>query len=596
MDFVRYVIQEIHAFMFLIRILLTILPTLTTLYTLHTRLTWVIPVETILILVLLRVWDRVFKIKDALRNKQNKPEDTQELFRELFNDLQNIHEELAEYINTPGWNRPAFYNNGDDDDEECTIAITSDFLITNSLSMGDEHLDTILEKESDEFNKSSVEDLVPNLSEFEDECECDVPNCDDSQTTNFSTFSNPLFDDSTSSDDESSHEEVIHEMSFKTYSNPLFDLDEEIISSEFNPIYNKDLDSTLKNDRFDTDSYLLESSLNPNCDTEKDNHLVERLLYDNSSPRPPKEFVYENYDADIESFSPSPIPNEDSESQLPSNYSFSLPVNESFYFDISLFSRPPAKPPDGNTGILNIKMMGDNSNQKVKGKQEKDKIGTKPNKNGRRGNARQWVHAWDEVVEKVMSRLSRWKMKTLSIVPTTVLHSLENIRSRFFKGHDLRSAIASWVKWSNVLTPIDNGGLGVSSLYALNRGLLLKWMWKFFVQKTSLWTRVIKAIHGVDRKVGQVNNYGARSCWTNIVSEVEVLKQQGVNFFDYLQLNVGNGDSINFWEDRWLEGAVLKDKFPRLYALETNVKVSVGAKLKEANLDSSFPRGGIEQV
>nr|GFC86890.1 hypothetical protein [Tanacetum cinerariifolium] len=83
--------------------------------------------------------------------------------------------------------------------------------------MGDEHLDTIPEKESDEFIKSSVKDLVPNPSEFEDECECDVPDCDDSQTTNFSTFSNPLFDDSTSSNDESSHEEVIHEMSFKTY-------------------------------------------------------------------------------------------------------------------------------------------------------------------------------------------------------------------------------------------------------------------------------------------------------------------------------------------------------------------------------------------
>ncbi|GJW89445.1 hypothetical protein Tco_0164785 [Tanacetum coccineum] len=59
-------------------------------------------------------------------------------------------------------------------------------------------------------------------------------------------FSHPLFDDSTSSDDESSHEEVIHEMSFKTYSNPLFDLDEEIISSEFNLIHNEDLDSTPK--------------------------------------------------------------------------------------------------------------------------------------------------------------------------------------------------------------------------------------------------------------------------------------------------------------------------------------------------------------
>nr|GFC94641.1 hypothetical protein [Tanacetum cinerariifolium] len=51
--------------------------------------------------------------------------------------------------------------------------------------------------------------------------------------------------------------------------------------------------------------------------------------------------------------------------ELIDNYSFSLPVIESYHFDIPSFSRPPAKPPDGNTGILNIKMMGDNSEQKV---------------------------------------------------------------------------------------------------------------------------------------------------------------------------------------------------------------------------------------
>nr|GEW79519.1 hypothetical protein [Tanacetum cinerariifolium] len=230
--------------------------------------------------VLLLAWDRVFKIKDAFRNKQYKPKDIQELFHELFYDVQNIHEELAKYINTPGWNRPAFYNNGDDDDEDCTIAITPDFLITDSLIMGDEHLDTIPEKESDEFIKSSVENLVPNPSEFKDECECDVPGYDDSQTTNFSTFSNHLFDDSTSSDDESSHEETFILLR--------------------------------KNDRFDTESYPLESLLNhdtlmasslkidsllaelageliflksippgideANSDPEEDIHLVERLF------------------------------------------------------------------------------------------------------------------------------------------------------------------------------------------------------------------------------------------------------------------------------------------------------------------------------
>nr|GEZ29780.1 hypothetical protein [Tanacetum cinerariifolium] len=118
--------------------------------------------------VLLLAWDRVFKIKDTFGNEQYKPEDVQELSHKLLNDMQNIHEELAEYINTPGWNRHAFYNNGDDDDVDYTIAITpvlSNEEPDNSLSMRDEHLDTIPATESDKVIKSSVKDLVSIPSE-----------------------------------------------------------------------------------------------------------------------------------------------------------------------------------------------------------------------------------------------------------------------------------------------------------------------------------------------------------------------------------------------------------------------------------------------
>ncbi|GJR58048.1 hypothetical protein Tco_1500210 [Tanacetum coccineum] len=216
------------------------------------------------------------------------------------------------------------------------VAITLDSPITDSLIMEDKHLDTIPETKSDEFIKSSVENLVQNPSESEDECECDVPDCDDSQTT----FFNPLFDDSSSSDDESSHEEVIHIMSFKTYSNPLFDLDEEIISSEFNPIHNEDLDSTPKNDRFDTESVLDHDTLiasSPKIDPlhhefagelitippipprivrEHEEYIsLMRLLCDNSSPRPPENF-HANPNTIIESLPTFPTPVEDSDSLM----------------------------------------------------------------------------------------------------------------------------------------------------------------------------------------------------------------------------------------------------------------------------------------
>nr|GEZ60636.1 hypothetical protein [Tanacetum cinerariifolium] len=62
---------------------------------------------------------------------------------------------------------------------------------------------------------------------------------------------------------------------------------------------------------------------------------------------------------------------DDSERDIPilekflDNYSLSLPDNESYHFDMPSPYRPPAKPPDGNTGTLNIKMLGDVSDQKV---------------------------------------------------------------------------------------------------------------------------------------------------------------------------------------------------------------------------------------
>ncbi|GJS80054.1 hypothetical protein Tco_0729935 [Tanacetum coccineum] len=68
----------------------------------------------------------------------------------------------------------------------------------------------------------------------------------------------------------------------------------------------------------------------------------------------------------------------------------------------------------------------------------------------------------------------------------------------FFHGHDPRSKKASWVNWNKVLTAKERGGLGVSSLYVLNRGLMCKWVWRFFAHKSLLWSRVIKAIHGPD--------------------------------------------------------------------------------------------------
>ncbi|GKC10495.1 hypothetical protein Tco_1007277, partial [Tanacetum coccineum] len=299
-------------------------------------------------------------------------------------------------------NHDIFYD-GDDDEElfpdevkriqqilERTSfdAITPNFPITDSLSMGDEHLSTISETESDELIKSSVGNLVSTPSD----------------------------------DDESLYDEDVPEENFKMYSNPLFD--EEIISTKIDPHHfnaESDLIESLLNQDTSIISspkidYLLEEfsgelahiNLIPpgineaDFDLEEEIRLVEKLLYDNSSPQPSKEL---NSDDVIKSFSPSPILVEGSDSlmeeidifltpgdsmppgienddydskgdilfleELISNDSPSLLENESFHFDVPSSPRPLTKPSDDgiyfvpDTGLLTAKVVGDISKHYV---------------------------------------------------------------------------------------------------------------------------------------------------------------------------------------------------------------------------------------
>nr|GEY73086.1 hypothetical protein [Tanacetum cinerariifolium] len=292
------------------------------------------------------------------------------------NDLFDSQNKLMEQLTSTCDMIPACY---DYDDDDYAFAITPNEPV-NSLSMGDEHVDTILGMKSDEFIKSSVENLVPIPTESKGESEYDVPKI----------FSNPLLD-------EKSIPMKIDQHHFNAES----DLIESLLNNDFSIIPSLKTDSLF--DEFAGELTLLKS-IPPgidetDCDPEEESHFIKSLLYDNSSLHPPKEFVFDNSDTEIESFFPSPIPIVDSDTlieeidlsftldypmlpgieeddydserdilildELLSNDSLSLPEIESFHFDIPLFFRPPAKPPDGNTRILNVKMMVDISEQKV---------------------------------------------------------------------------------------------------------------------------------------------------------------------------------------------------------------------------------------
>ncbi|GJU97659.1 RNA-directed DNA polymerase, eukaryota, reverse transcriptase zinc-binding domain protein [Tanacetum coccineum] len=202
------------------------------------------------------------------------------------------------------------------------------------------------------------------------------------------------------------------------------------------------------------------------------------------------------------------------------------------------------------------------------------------------------VQSWDEIINIIVARLSRWKMQTLSIggrftliksvlgsipiyhmslfrVPIQVLRKMESIRGRFFNGSSQNGMKHSWVKWKNVMSSIQNGGLGVSSLLALNRALLFKWVWRFFSYQSCLWSKVIKGIHGIDGNIGRKVSNQHPSLWLDIIKEVNLLQNRGIDLMSFLQRRMGNGEETLFWDDKWRGDIILKTSFPhRLECIE----------------------------
>ncbi|GJU79745.1 hypothetical protein Tco_1282110 [Tanacetum coccineum] len=176
----------------------------------------------------------------------------------------------------------------------------------DSLSMGDEHLSTIPEKESDKVIKSSVEKLVPIPRESEDltdyESECDMPVCDDSSSKNDGLddiISIPL------------GKEIDH-------LDAIPDSDSDSLMEEIN-IFLTPNDSILPG--IENDDY----------DSEGDVLFLKELLNDDSISRP----EYESFHIDFYNVPSSPRPPE-------------KPPDEDVYFDI-----------DPDTRVLTTKVVDD---------------------------------------------------------------------------------------------------------------------------------------------------------------------------------------------------------------------------------------------
>lgn len=84
------------------------------------------------------------------------------------------------------------------------------------------------------------------------------------------------------------------------------------------------------------------------------------------------------------------------------------------------------------------------------------------------------------------------------------------------------------VTWSDVCKPKTHGGLGIHRIRITNKALLSKSLWRFGVERDSLWREVIAS------KYGMVSDWEAKSssrpygceCWKAIMKAAKNFRQR----------------------------------------------------------------------
>ncbi|RVW53118.1 LINE-1 retrotransposable element ORF2 protein [Vitis vinifera] len=158
--------------------------------------------------------------------------------------------------------------------------------------------------------------------------------------------------------------------------------------------------------------------------------------------------------------------------------------------------------------------------------------------------------SWDGVEERMRRRLAQWKRQYILKGGriTLIKSTLASIPIYLLSLIRIPKAV--------VCSPKEEGGLGIRKIDLLNKALLGKWVWRYAYEKDNLWKTVI----GV--------KYGQERC-------------------GWKTKEVGKGNRVLFWTDKWCGNEALAQSYLQLFTLAGHNN----AKVCEV-WDSSMGQGG----
>ena len=177
---------------------------------------------------------------------------------------------------------------------------------------------------------------------------------------------------------------------------------------------------------------------------------------------------------------------------------------------------------------------------------------------------------WNPVIEKMERRLAWWKRlylsnggkltlfkSTLSNLPTYFLslfhlpagvaHCLEKLQRDFLWDGLGDQPKFHLVNWAKICEPIPSGGLGIKNMQSFNQSLLGKWLWRYGMDRESLWRQVVEAKYG-----SMWGGWCTKANWDAYgLGFWKGIRKGWDRFLTFLTFSVGNGERVMFWNNPW---------------------------------------------
>ncbi|WJX23885.1 hypothetical protein P8452_13067 [Trifolium repens] len=176
---------------------------------------------------------------------------------------------------------------------------------------------------------------------------------------------------------------------------------------------------------------------------------------------------------------------------------------------------------------------------------------------------------FNHIIGKIQNRLSGWKQHCLSFagrltlsksvlssipyyhmqyakLPKTLCDELEKIQRGFLWGDTDQVRKPHLVSWNVCCLPKKEGGLGIKSPHQMNEAFLMKMLWNLITRPDDLWCKVLYSKYGRNKNLcTTISSLSYDSpLWKALTSIWDKFQQNVV-------WNLGNGNHINFWLDKW---------------------------------------------